>query len=330
MKKGILLAMAMFLVCFSLYLFHVQEKKNTLEIHIGYQSVTSQTWGALIVKEKKLLEEKLKVLYPDKKIKIVWHDEMSGAIINTNMISGKVQFGFMGDMPLILNSYKAETIKGYNSRIIAFDGKGSGGINQSILVSIDSKIDDITDLKGKTITTPIGSSAHFMLMKILEKNNLLETVDIVHQDVALASQLLSAEKTDAFAIWAPYPNFLEDKKIGKVLVDGSESEIDYLAGVVVDYDWAKENEEIVNAFLEALDEAHKFIIKYPNKASKIFSRQSGFDLEITKKETNNIDWDISITEDDVRTMLEKEKFLVSINQIEKFDLEKYMIVEEGV
>lgn len=119
---------------------------------------------------------------------------MSGAIINTSMISSKIQFGFMGDMPLILNMYKAHTIEGYNSSLIAFDGKGSGGINQSILVAKESNIKSIKELKGKTISTPIGSSAHFMLMKILEKNKILDDVEIVHQDVALASQLLSSKK----------------------------------------------------------------------------------------------------------------------------------------
>lgn len=316
--------LTIFLICFSLYLFHVQEKKNTLEIHIGYQSVTSQTWGALIVKEKKTFEKKLEILYPDKKIKVVWHDEMSGAIINTSMISGKVQFGFMGDMPLILNMYKAETIDGYNSSLIAFDGKGNGGVNQSILVAKDSKIKRLKDLKGKTISTPIGSSAHFMLMKILEKNDMLDDVEIVHQDVALASQLLSSEKTDAFAIWAPYPNFLEDKNIGKVLVDGSESEIDYLAGVIVDRDYADSNPKIVDAFLESLNEAHEFIINNPDDAAVIFSKQSGFLLDITRKETKNIAWDSSINDKDIATMIEKQDFLISLNQVDSFDMKKYI------
>ena len=324
MKRKSLLLLTIFLICFSLYLFYVQEKKNTLEIHIGYQSVTSQTWGALVVKEKKTFEKKLENLYPEKKIKVVWHDEMSGAIINTSMISSKIQFGFMGDMPLILNMYKAHTIEGYNSSLIAFDGKGAGGINQSILVAKESDIKSIKELKGKTISTPIGSSAHFMLMKILEKNNILDDVEIVHQDVALASQLLSSKKTDAFAIWAPYPNFLEDKDIGRILVDGSESEIDYLAGVIVDQDYAVDNPLIVKAFLESLDEAHDFINNNPEEAAKIFSKQSGFSLDITMKETKNIKWDSSIDEKDIATMIEKQNFLISLNQVESFDMKKYI------
>ena len=70
-------------------------------------------------------------------------------------------------MPLILNMYKAHTLKNYNSKLVAIDGIGKNGLNQSIVVPIDSEISKIEDLKNKTISTPIGSSAHFMLMKVL-------------------------------------------------------------------------------------------------------------------------------------------------------------------
>ena len=41
-----------------------KKNKNVIKIDIGYQSVTSQTWGALIIKNQKIFENKLKKLYP--------------------------------------------------------------------------------------------------------------------------------------------------------------------------------------------------------------------------------------------------------------------------
>jgi len=297
---------------------------NTIKIDIGYQSVTSQTWGALIMKNQDIFEKKLKEAYPNKKIKVEWHDEISGAVINTNMISGKVQFGFMGDMPLILNMYKASTIKEYDSKLIALDGKGINGQNQSILIPKDSKVKNIEDLKGKTISTPIGSSAHYMLMKVLEKYGLLDDVNIVHQDVALSSQLLSTSKTDAFSIWAPYPNFLEEEGSGKVLIDGEESNIDYLAGVIVNNNYANENKKIVKLFIESLDEAHNFIKENPNEAAKIFAEESGFDLNIAKEEVEDICWETTIEDKDIDTLVDKQKFLIDLNQVDDFDLSKHV------
>lgn len=323
MKKWILLITVCLLSI--VYIFLNKPKNNTIEIHIGYQSVTSQTWGALIIKNQKLFKKKIEKHYPDKNIRIIWHDEISGAVINTAMISKKIHIGFMGDMPLLLNTYKADTLNNYESMIISFDGKGKNGKNQSIIVSSKSKIGDIYDLKGKTISTPIGSSSHFMLMKILKKYNLYDDINIVHQDVAMASQLLLQNKIDAFAIWEPYPKYLEESKISRVLVDGIESNSDYLAGVVVEKEWYENNKDISKLFIEALNEAHTFIEKHPEKAAKIFSEESDFDYNTCLYEAKNINWDISISKKDIEVMKEKQNFLISIKQIEYFDLDKYIV-----
>lgn len=308
--------------------YSTNNKKETLQIDIGYQSVTSQTWGALIIKNKNIFEDKLKERFKDKDVKVVWHDEISGAVINTNMISGKVQFGFMGDMPLILNMYKAENVDDYDSAFLAIDGTGINGTNQSILIPKSSKVKSMEDLKGKTISTPIGSSAHYMLMKALEKYDMLDDVTIAHQDVALASQLLSTNKTDAFSIWAPYPNFLVDNGSAKVLLDGKDTEIDYLAGVIVNNNWAKKNQDIVKLFKESLDEAHDFINNNQEEAAEIFAEESGFDLDITKKEVKNIKWNSEITEKTIEILEDKQKFLIDLEQIGEFDMKKHIYVEE--
>ncbi|NMA50995.1 MAG: ABC transporter substrate-binding protein [Mollicutes bacterium] len=296
-----------------------------MEIHIGYQSVTSQTWGALVIKNQKIFENKLKEYYPNKNIKVVWHDEISGAVINTAMISKKIHIGFMGDMPLLLNTYKANTLNNYESIILAFDGKGKEGKNQSIIVPLKSEIKSIYDLKGKRISTPIGSSAHFMLMKILKKYKLYNDVEIVHQDVPIASQLLSQNKIDAFAIWEPYSKYLEENKISKVLVDGTESNSDYLAGIVVERKWYDNNKNISELFINSLKEAHIFIKNNPKKAAEIFSKESDFDYNTSIYVAKNISWDCSINKEDIETLIEKQKFLIEVNQIKNFDLNKYIL-----
>lgn len=107
MKRKILIVILIITLTL-IFLFFSKEKKENIEIHIGYQSVTAQTWGALIIKNTKSFENKVKEIYGEN-VKVVWHDEISGAVINTNMIANKVHIGFMGDMPLILNLYKSST-----------------------------------------------------------------------------------------------------------------------------------------------------------------------------------------------------------------------------
>lgn len=326
-QKVILFIFIVIIVIILLYVNH-KKKEDIIEINIGYQSVTSQTWGALIIKNQKIYEKKLQELYPDKKIKIIWHDEISGSVINTSMISNKIDIGFMGDMPLLLNMYKSDTLEKYDATLIAFDGKGEKGKNQSIIVSKNSTINNVEDLRGKTISTPIGSSAHFMLMKVLKKYNMLDEVEIVHQDVAMASQLLSTNKTDAFAIWDPYPNYLTEEIQAKKLVDGSESDVDYLAGVIINNSLMERDELLVTAFIESIQEAHEFINNNKEKAAKIFAKESGFSYAVAIEEINSIKWDYKINEEDIETMLEKLEFLKKLNQIEMFDVNKKIYIRK--
>lgn len=174
MKRIKTLLVIMSIGCVILGLQYLSKAKEKIEINIGYQSITAQTWGALIIKNQNLLERKLKQYYPDAFIKVNWYDEVSGSIINNNMIAHKYQIGYMGDMACILNLFYGDQENKYNSRLVAFDGKGICGKNQSLMVSPRSKIKSLQDLKGKTVSVPIGSSAHRMLLEILKKSNLLD------------------------------------------------------------------------------------------------------------------------------------------------------------
>lgn len=301
---------------------HNNNRKQVVVIHIGYQSITAQTWGALIVKNQQLFENKLGELYPDQMFDIQWHDEVSGAVINNNMLAHKYQMGYMGDMPCIINLYNAYENVEYSSSLLAFDGKGEAGKNQSILVSTDSGIENISDLKGETISVPVGSSTHRMLLEILINNNMLDEITITHQDIPTAYTLIKTGKITALAAWEPYPTFLKNQANVIELVSGEESNIDYLAGVMIDENWAHENEEIVNLFLECMIESHKLMRENPDLCISSICRESGFEEEIVKEVIENIEWDTEITEKDLETLKTDYEFLQGINQIESFPFDK--------
>lgn len=191
-----------------------ENDQETVTITIGYQSPTAQTWGALIIKNQKLYEKYLKQLHPDKNFKIEWFDAPAGSVLNNNMVGGKIQISFLGDMPSLLNGVMGITQKNYRSVFIAFDGKGKNGRNQAILVPKGSAIKDVKDLEGKTVSTPIGSSAHRMLLDALEQNNMVDKVKIIDQSVTLGMQSIEQNKIAAHSSWEPYPSLITKKILG--------------------------------------------------------------------------------------------------------------------
>ncbi len=284
-------------------------------VTIGYQSPTAQTWGALIIKNQKLFEKHLAELAPGRSIKVEWFDAPAGSVLNNNMNSGKIQISFLGDMPSLLNAVLGMTQPNYNSVFLAFDGKGAKGRNQAILVPKDSGIRSVADLKGKTVSTPIGSSSHRMLLESLRKHQLVDQVTIVDQSVTVGMQSIEQNKIAAHATWEPYPSLILQRDIGDVLQFGEATEIDYLAGVVANRDWAEANKPIVLAFLRALNEAHTYALEHPEETAVIFAEESKFPLDVCRKMVKNIRFDAAIYDKDLQTLNGSIEFLAGIGKL---------------
>lgn len=302
----------------------ISNSKEKIEINIGYQSITAQTWGALIIKNQHLLEKKLKQYYPNISIEVNWYDEVSGSIINNNMIAHKYQIGYMGDMACILNLFYGDKERNYNSELVAFDGKGIRGKNQNIMVNLESEIKSLKDLVGKTISVPIGSSAHRMLLEILKKNNLLESVNIVYQDIPTACNMVVTEKVDAMAAWEPYPSAMQYENKMTELVSGVETGNDYLAGIVVDSDWIESHKHIFEIFMECIEESHDYINKHPDESIEIICNESNFSSEVVTKVLGSIEWESTILSKDMKTLKEDCDFLVATKKIDEFPISKYI------
>jgi NitT/TauT family transport system substrate-binding protein len=300
-----------------------KSQKEVVKIGIGYQAPTAQTWGALIIKNKKLYEKYLQEKYPDKVFEIEWFNSPSGPPLTNNMIAGKLQLALMGDMPILINGEQGQTSRNYKSVFLAFDGKGAGGKNQAILTPKGSNI-KMEDLKGKTISTILGSSAHRMLLVALDKYGLTNDVTIVNQDVTVGMSNIEQNKIIAHATWEPYPSLIQTKDIGDVLLDGSETNVDYLDGVVADRTWVENNREYAVAFLKALIESHKFIRENPEEAARIFQEESQYPLDVTKKIVQNVRFDAAIYSKDITTLEGSRDFLQKLEKLKSIDLNKFV------
>lgn len=302
-----------------------QGQDDAVHIGVGYQTVTAQTWGPLIMKNKGFLEEELKKVDPNKKFVIDWQNAQSGPPLTNNMIAGKLQFAVMGDMPILINGEKGEKSANYKSVFIGFDGKGKLGKNQAIIVPADSPLQGVKDLAGKTVATPIGSSAHRMLLAELDKNGITDKVNIVGQDATVGLSNIEQHKLDAYAIWEPFPTLAtKEKGFGKILVDGSDTQIDYLDGIVANRTWAKDHKDYTVAFLTALIRAHQFIKDHPDEAAAIFAKESGYSEAVAKEMVKNIRFDSVIYQKDIQTLEGSKAFLQKSKALKELDVPKFV------
>jgi NitT/TauT family transport system substrate-binding protein len=254
-----------------------------IDIGIGHQSQCTDTYaGGLVVKELRLLEQYLPHdgRYKTATYSIQWQDYSSGPPITNMMLANKLQFGVMGDYPLIVNGAKFQETSTQRSLYIAGTAYNLHGEGNGIVVPANSSIYGLQDLKGKTVSTPVGSASWGMLLKALQEAGLTRAVTVVNQSPPVGAANIDAGKIDAHADFCPWPELLEYRGSGRMIYHGSQSGIPYLHGVVVRKDFAERYPEIVVAYLKAVIAAEQWIAADPVRAATLMQQWSGIPKEV--------------------------------------------------
>ncbi|MFT5691180.1 MAG: NitT/TauT family transport system substrate-binding protein [Oceanicoccus sp.] len=255
-----------------------------IRIAIGHQSMCTDTYTAgIVVKELKLLEKNLPTTgkYKDANYKVSWSDYSSGGPITNQMMANKLNFGVMGDYPLIVNGAKFQETDSLRTKYVAGTGYNLKGSGNAIVVPVNSNIYSIDQLKGKDVSVPVGSAAWGMLLKGMQDADIKSSeYGLKNQSPAVGAANIAANKIDAHADFCPWSELMEFRGTGRKIYDGSETGIPYLHGVVVREDFADDYPEVVTAFVKAVYQAGEWIREDPVRAVDLMEKWTGVEKEV--------------------------------------------------
>lgn len=255
-----------------------------IRIAIGHQSMCTDTYTAgIVVKELRLLEKNLPTdgKYADVEYEVSWADYSSGGPITNQMMANKLNFGVMGDYPLIVNGAKFQETDSLRTLYVAGTGYNLKGSGNAIVVPVDSDIYSIDQLRGKEVSTPVGSAAWGMLLKAMQDNDMpADTYTLKNQSPAVGAANIAAGKIDAHADFCPWSEIMEFRGTGRKIFDGSEAGVPYLHGVVVRQDFAEQYPEVVTAFVKAVYQAGEWIRADPMQAVTMMEGWTGVEKEV--------------------------------------------------
>lgn len=271
-------------VFFSLLFAATTVQAKTVRIAIGHQSMCTDTYTAgIVVKELKLLEKYLPNTgkYADIEYDISWSDYSSGGPITNQMMANKLNFGVMGDYPLIVNGANFQATKSLRTKYIAGTGYNLKGSGNAIVVPVESDIYSINQLVGKDVSVPVGSAAWGMLLKAMQDQGITtDKYGLKNQSPAVGAANIAAKKIDAHADFCPWSELMEFRGTGRKIYDGSETGIPYLHGVVVREDFVSEYPEVAVAFIKAIYEAGDWIREDPMRAVEMMEKWTGVEKEV--------------------------------------------------
>jgi sulfonate transport system substrate-binding protein len=112
----------------------------------------------------------------------------------------------------------AQAANGSITRYVAYDPFGPR--SEGIVVSKDSKINRLADLKGKRVAVQKGSNSHYLLIKALRSANLTPAqVTITFLKPSDARAAFERGDVDAGSIWDPYFAAAESEASARLLHD---------------------------------------------------------------------------------------------------------------
>lgn len=244
---------------------------RTIDIRIGHQSMCTDTYPAgEVVMHRQLLEKYLPHTgkYAHVKYDVEWSDYASGSPITQMMMAGKLDFGVMGDYPLVVNGARFQATSDERSYLIALTDYNLTGASNGIVVPANSPVKSVRQLEGKTISVPIGSAAWGMLFEMAQDEHIpISKFHIVNQDPMVGIASIATHKIDAHADFCPMSEFMEYKGTGRMIYSGAATDVPYLHGIVVTKEFADKYPEIVVAYVKALIAAQHWMTADPQRAA---------------------------------------------------------------
>lgn len=260
--------------------------KKVVRIAIGTQDQTINTaTGGSVIREEKLLEKYLPKTgeYANVEYNIEWSNYTSGPPITNKMLANQIDIGMMGDFPATINMTTFQQKgNGVKALYIATLGYSPTGAGNAVLVPKDSTVKTLADLKGKDVSVPFGSAAHGMLLKALKSEGVDPEKDLtlVSQAPEVGGSSLKTNQIAAHADFVPFGELFAYRGFARKIFDGAETGTPTFHGVLVRSDFAKENPEVVVAYLKALLEANKLFREQPEVIATKVEEWTGVEREV--------------------------------------------------
>jgi NitT/TauT family transport system substrate-binding protein len=167
-----------------------------------------------------------------------------------------------------------------------------GHRNGSVLTAKNSpELNQIEDLKGKTVAIPSRFSTHNILIhKVLTERGINPASDVKLLDMSPPEMVnaLSTGKIDAFIVAEPFGGQAEMQKVGKVLTLSKDIWHDHICCALnIQEELIQKQPEIVGELVAGLAKSAKFIEANKQEAAKLSVKYLGQKPEVIEHVLNN-------------------------------------------
>ncbi len=232
------------------------------QLRIGFQK---SAVNLVILKQQGLLEKR----FPNSKVQ--WIEFPAGPQLLEALAVGSLEFGLTGDSPPVFAQAAGKDL-------LYVGAEPPKPRSSAILVKGDSPLKALADLKGRKVALQKGSSAHYLLVRAVEKAGLawsdIQPVYLAPSDARAAFERGSV---DAWAIWDPFYAATELDVKPRALATGeglSGNNSFYLASRTL----VQDHPQAVLGLLDALTQADAQVQANRKESAQLIADFSGLSL----------------------------------------------------
>ena len=234
------------------------------QLRIGYQK---SAVNLVIAKQLGWLEKR----FPN--TKVTWLEFPAGPQLLEALSAGSLEFGLTGDSPPVFAQAAGKDL-------VYVGAEPPKPESSAILTQADSKLRTLADLKGRKVALQKGSSAHYLLLRALEKAGLQwDEIQPIYLSPADARAAFERKSVDAWAIWDPFYAATELAVQPRVLSNGrglSNNNSFYLASKA----FATQHGQAIAVLFEELTRADRLAQDDRKQAIRLIADFSGLDAGV--------------------------------------------------
>lgn len=219
---------------------------DPIELVIGYQPYYTESWSGLIMRDKKFYEK-----YLPKGSTVTFQIGLQGAIIVNGMLAGKVDVGYVGDMPGIVSTSHPEV---RDVRIVSVLGLGLDQCNiflaRNDAPHFATPDEGLKWLDGKIVAVPKGSCTDRFAQAVFKERKITPS-EYLNQSIEVITSGFRAGKLDAAVIWEPTASRLVQEGLARRIASGASVNERDGGFLVMPQALIEQRPDVVKGWLEA-------------------------------------------------------------------------------
>ncbi|WP_439587791.1 sulfonate ABC transporter substrate-binding protein [Hydrogenophaga sp.] len=239
------------------------------ELRIGYQKSASLF---VLQKAQGTLEKKLAPLG----FGVKWVEFPAGPQLLEGLNVGAVDVGYVGEAPPIF-------AQAAGAQFVYFGFDPAAPRAEAILVTKDSPIKSVAELKGRKVALNKGSNVHYLLVKQLEKHGLKITdIEPVYLAPADGRAAFESKRVDAWVIWDPFQAAAEKATGARVLADGTGGVVNNYQYYLGARNFVTKNPKVIEALFADSVEQGIWLKKNLRQAAELIAPLQGLPVEVVE------------------------------------------------